>query len=368
MKLSRVFLTYLPALALAIESLATASPAAAQNQAGLKKVRIVVASTVLGVTYPWLNLPGPLGYWKKEGYDVDVFPVGASLQVIQQMVGGNAEFGEINSSVLVQANVVNGIPARNVMMTKVIDTSIAVLKSSNIQSVKDLKGKTIGVFSLASGGIPLLKSYLAANGLDPQRDVSLIPIGLGAPVVDALKTDKVQALFYWGAANASFENAGLELRYLADPNWERIPDFSLVALEPTINADPKMVIGIARGIAKASLFAVTNPDCVRKVQWESYPKTKPTGADDATLAQWDLRSLNAQLDTIKLAYDLGGKMWGPGTPADYARMQDFMFDTKQIEKKVDPDVLINRIPNFAQQVNDFDHETIIQQAKTCTVR
>jgi len=351
--------------ALLAAALLAAPPAAAQK---LKKARIAVATTILKVTFAWLYLPGPLGYWKDEGLDVEVTPVGASLQVVQQMVGHNAEFGQINSSVIVQGNVVNNIPLRNLMMTKVIDNALAVLDNSPIKSIKDVKGKSIGVFSLASGNIPLLKSYLAANGIDPDKDVSLIPIGLGAPVVDALKTDKVQAVFYWGAANASFENAGLKLRYFSDPKWARVPDFSLVALQSLIDQDPKMAIGVSRAIAKASLFALTNPDCVRKIQWSAYPKTKPTGADDATLAKRDLHSLAAQLKTVKLAYELGGKVWGPGSAADYARMQDFMFDTKQIKKKVDPDILLNHIPNFVKQVNDFDANEVIRRAKACEVK
>jgi NitT/TauT family transport system substrate-binding protein len=291
------------------------------------------------------------------------------LNVVQQMVGGNAEIGEINSSVVVQANVVTKIPVRVVMLNGTIDTRISVLDDSVIKTVADLKGKTIGVFSLASGAIPLLKSYLAANGLEPNKDVSLIPVGLGAQPVDALRTNKVQALIYWGSANANFENAGLKLRYLSDPAWAKIPDFSLVALQKTIDADPDMIIAIARGAAKASLFAETNPDCARKLQWAHWPNTKPSGApDEATAAQWDLRSLNAQLFTMQQAYDLrGNKLWGAVTPQDYGRMQDFMVDTKQIADKVPNETFMNTVSNFYQKVNDFDHDAIVAQAKRCEV-
>jgi NitT/TauT family transport system substrate-binding protein len=253
------------------------------------------------------------------------------------------------------------------MMNGVIDTAISVPEDSNIHEVKDLKGKAIGVFSLASGSIPLLKSYLRENGLDPDKDVSLVPVGLGAPVVDALRTNKVQALVYWGSANANLENAGLKLRYLASPAWKRIPDFSMVSLQSTIAADPDMVVAIARGAAKASVFAMANPDCVRKIQWATFPRTKPTGADEETLAKWDLRSLNAQLDTMKQAYELDGNTWGSGTAADYARMQDFMVETKQIDKKVDPASFINTIPDFNKKVNDFDHDAVVRQAKACSM-
>jgi NitT/TauT family transport system substrate-binding protein len=355
------------AAALAASSALIVAAPDAHAQAAPKKVAIAVSTTVLNVAYPWLMMPQALGYWRQEGYDVQVQPVGASLQVVQQMVGGNAQIGEINSTVVVQANVVTKIPVRVVMLNGVIDTRISVLEDGPVKTVADLKGKTIGVFSLASGAIPLLKSYLAANGLDPNKDVSLIPVGLGAQPVDALRTNKVQALVYWGSANANFENAGLKLRYLSDPDWLKIPDFSLVALQKTIDADPDMIVAIVRGAAKASLFAETNPDCVRKLQWAHWPNTKPTAAaDEATAAQWDLRSLNAMLATMQAAYNLGGgKLWGDVSAQDFGRMQDFMVDTKQISDKAANETFLIAIPNFYQKVNDFDHDAVIAQAKSC---
>ena len=74
-------------LGLAARAMLRAAPAGAADKP-LKKVRIAVSTTVLNVSYPMLTLPLTLGYWKAEGYDVDVQPVGASLQAIQQMVAG----------------------------------------------------------------------------------------------------------------------------------------------------------------------------------------------------------------------------------------------------------------------------------------
>src|SRR5882762_7162139 len=119
-----------------------ASQAAAKDKP-LKKVRLAVGTSLLNVGYPMNTLPVTLGYWKAEGYDVEVLPVGASLQALQQMVAGNAEFGQVNASVIVQANAKNDLPARIVMGNGVIDWSIAVDADGPIKSVKDLKGKTI---------------------------------------------------------------------------------------------------------------------------------------------------------------------------------------------------------------------------------
>jgi NitT/TauT family transport system substrate-binding protein len=337
-----------------------------QAQAPLKKVRIAVGTTALNVSYPWLNLPLALGYWRQEGYDVQVLPVGASLQAMQQMVGGNADFAEVNSSVIVMANAVNEIPARTVMDNSVIDWGLGVPEDGPINSVQALKGKTIGVFSLATGGIAFLKSYLRQNGMDPDRDVNLVATGLGAPAVEALRSGRVQALLYWAAAFSGFQNAGLKLRILHPVDWRSYPDLSLSALQKTIDADPQMVEAIVRGAAKAMVFALANPDCVRRVQWHFFPNTKPTGADEATLVKWDMNLLNTQLDTLRDAFQLnGGRYYGAVDPAGFDRLQRFMLDSKQIESTLPPQTYLVNLPNFFERANNFDAAAVRQAAMTC---
>jgi NitT/TauT family transport system substrate-binding protein len=339
------------------------------QQKPLKKVRIAVGTTNLNVGYPWLTLPLSLDYWRQDGYDVEVLPVGASLQALQQMVAGNAEFAQLNSSVVIQANVMNGIPARVVMNNGVIDWSLSVLDDGPIKKVQDLKGKTIGVFSLATGGIAFMKSYLRQNGMDPDKDVNLVAVGLGAPPVEALRTNKVQALLFWASAQATFENAGLKLRYLLGSDWRAFPDFTLSTLQKTIDSDPAMVEAIARGAAKASVFVFANPDCARRLHWARFPNTKPSGADEATLIKWDLNNQKAQLDSMKDAFEMnGGKLWGNASAEAYGRIQNFMLEAKLIDKTIPPATYLIGIPNFWQRINNFDAEAIRRQAANCAVK
>jgi NitT/TauT family transport system substrate-binding protein len=331
-----------------------------------QKVRLAVGTTVLNVGYPMLTLAVTLGYWKEEGYDVELLPVGASLQAIQQMVAGNAEFAEVNASVIVQSNVKNDLPVRIVMANGVIDWAIAVDADGPIKSVKDLKGKTLGVFSLATGGIAYLNSHLRANGLDPARDVEMVPLGLGAPPVEALRTNKVQGLLYWAAAVSTFENAGLKLRKLVGDDWRSYPDYSMSTMEATIDKDPAMVIAMARGAAKATVFALANPDCARKLHWARYPSTKPTGADEATLIKWDMHNQQAQLDSLSDGYKLnGGKLWGNADPAVFDRLVAFMLAAKQIDKTMPAKNMTIGIPDFFTKVNAFDVKAIQDSAKAC---
>lgn len=335
----------------------------------LKKVKIAVGTTVLNVGYPWLTLPLALDYWKADGYDVEVLPVGASLQALQQMVAGNADFAQLNSSVVIQANVVNGIPARVVMNNGVIDWSLTVLEDGPIKDVRDLKGKTIGVFSLATGGIAFMKSFMRQNGMDPDKDVNLVAIGLGAPPVEALRTNKVQALLFWASAQATFENAGLKLRYLRAPDWSKFPDFTFSTLQKTIDADPAMVEAIARGAAKATIFAWANPDCARRLHWARWPNTKPSGVDEATAARFDMNNQKAQLDSMTDAFQMnGGKLVGLATVDAYSRIQNFMVEAKLIEKTLPASTYMVTIPGFFEKINNFDAAAVRAQARACPAK
>lgn len=363
------FFTSLFAALFAFAAILVSSESALAQQKPLKKVRIAVGTTNLNVGYPWLTLPISLEYWKQEGYDVDVLPVGASLQALQQMVAGNAEFAQLNSSVVIQANVINSIPVRVVMNNGVIDWSLGVLEGGPIKDVKDLKGKTVGVFSLATGGIAFMKSYFRQSGMDPDKDINLVAVGLGAPPVEALRTNKVQALLFWASAHATFENAGLKLRYLRGSDWRSFPDFTFSTLQKTIDGDPVMVEAIARGAAKASVFVFANPDCARKIHWAKYPNTKPSGADEATLIRWDLNNLKAQTDSMRDAFEMnGGKLWGNATAQAYSKIQNFMHEAKLIKKIIPAETFLNNIPAFWEKINRFDAAEIRAQAANCPVK
>ena len=146
----------------------------------------------------------------------------------------------------------------------------------SIERPEQLKGKAIGVPSLGTGGIPLLRAYLKDNGVDPDNDVKLIPVGIGAPAMDAIKNNRVQAAMYWLGMVVIFENMGAKFRYFRAPDWDTAVDYTFTALQSTIDKDPQMVEAIARGANKATVFAMANPDCVRKLHWARWPNTKPS--------------------------------------------------------------------------------------------
>jgi NitT/TauT family transport system substrate-binding protein len=106
---------------------------------------------------------------------------------------------------------------------------------------------------------------------------------------------------------------------------------------------------------------------VRKVQWASFPQTKPSGApDEATAAAWDTNNLKASMGSMKAAFETGGgKLWGKTTAADMDRVQRFMLQSKQIEKILPPSTFLVSDAAFWEAANKFDVDTIKKAAEAC---
>lgn len=328
----------------------------------------VGGSNFINLTYWYLTLPGPLGYWKQEGYDVQVFPISGSQEAAQQLSVNNLDFAEMNAGVIIQSNTEHKLPVRAVVTNGVVGWGVAVKKDGPIKTAADLKGRNVGIVSLSSGGIPLLKSYLKGAGLNPESDVNFIATGAGAQPLSALQSGQVDALMYWSSALVGFQAANAGLTVLRDPVWRTLPDFTLSSSQKKMDEDPKMVEGIARGMAKAMVFAEANPDCVRRMQWKYYPDTKPTGVTDDEAAKRDLALLAAVIDEQVKARALNPEnLVATASVTAFGVYQDFLFDAGILTTKVNPAQFTVGDAKFWQRVNNFDKAAIEAEAKACKI-
>ncbi len=341
---------------------------AAQAQEELQQVRIAVGGTsFLDISYYPLLLPSALGYWEEEGYKADVFPISGSSEAAQQLSAKNIDFGQMAGSVIIQANAQHSIPVRALITNFALGWGLAVKKDGPIKTAADLKGKNIGIVSLSSGGVPLVKSFVKSNGLDPESDVTMIATGVGAQALLALQNDQVQALMYWSSALVGFQSMDANLQVLKDPAWANFPDYSFATSQQVIDEKPEMVERISRGIAKAMAFAAANPDCARKVLWKAYPDMKPNNMDEQAAVANDLAKISALLNDQANASKLNPDGLFAGVSADaMGAYQDFLFGAGILTEKVKPETLV--IPEggaFWLKINDFDKAAIESAAKTC---
>src|SRR5438128_855904 len=137
---------------------ALAASSAAQDRP-LRKVVFAVTTKDISVGHAaHSSLPTALGYWKDEGLDVSVTSVEGSVAGMQQLAAGNIHVVSLGPEEIVIGREkgirIKGfyVQARETIFRIVVPTE------SEIQSVRDLKGKTIGVPTLASGSVPFTKA------------------------------------------------------------------------------------------------------------------------------------------------------------------------------------------------------------------
>ncbi|MCR1782460.1 ABC transporter substrate-binding protein [Nocardioides carbamazepini] len=70
-------------------------------------------------------------------------------------------------------------------------------EGSGIEATADLKGKKIGVMALGSASDMMVRGSLNEAGLVPDKDVKILPIGVGAPMAEALNSGTVDAIAGW---------------------------------------------------------------------------------------------------------------------------------------------------------------------------
>ncbi|SDS80289.1 ABC transporter substrate-binding protein [Bradyrhizobium canariense] len=304
-----------------------------------------------------------LGYLGNEGLDVDYILVAGSNEVAIQVATGNAPIGWASPAQAV-IGMQEGAPApldlryfssveyRNIW-------SISVPADSPIKSVAELKGKRIGVTALGSAGMNYGKAYLRAAGLNPDRDITFIPIGAGGQAITAMKQKMVDAIVFWETANVTFDIAGSPVRQLPiDKKLAFLPDVSLLATNDTIKNNPKLLIRFGRALAKGLDFCLANrPACVL-MTWKVYPESKPTEGSSEQKLERGLKMI-ATLDSW-IDDQLGDKR-GEFIESRWSDLSDFLLQGGQITKPVPASRMYTG--EFIGGINNYDRAAIVKQAK-----
>jgi len=348
--------------ALACIALAALAPAAASAQdKPLKKVVFAVTTKDISVGHAaHSSLPIALGYWKDEGLDVSVTSVEGSASGLQQLGSGNIQIVSIGPEEIVIGRE-KGVKIKGFyVQARETIYRIVVPADSPIQGVAQLRGKTIGVPALASGSVPFSKALVASVGIDPEKELKILAVGVGAPGRLALQQKQVDALALWDTLQASIENSGLPLRRLDLPMVQEMLGQTIASRDDFIADNAAVLIGFARGVARATLFGVTNPEAAVRIHWKAYPQTRPQGVEES-------KALKEALHVFKARFDLQrvdtrpDKRYGIGTPEQWEKLKAIYKDQKLVEGTIPAADFYTSA--LLAEINRFDQAAVIRQAK-----
>ncbi len=327
----------------------------------LKKVIFAVTTKDISVGHSaHSSMPKALGYWKEEGLDVTVTSVEGSAAGMQQLAAGNLQVVSLGPEEIVIGRE-KGVKIKGFyVQARETIYRLVVPADSPLQKVADLRGKTIGVPSLASGSVPFAKALVASVGIDPEKDVKILAVGVGAPGRLALQQKAVDCLALWDTLQASIENSGMPLRLLDLPMVHEMLGQTLATRDDQVTENAAMLVGFARGVAKATVFGLANPEAAVRIHWKMYPETKPQTGDEAKALKDALNVFNARF-MLQRVDNRPDPRFGIGTPAQWEKLKSIFKDQKFIEGTVPAADLYSAA--LVDQINKFDRAAIVAQAK-----
>jgi len=198
------------------------------------------------------------------------------------------------------------------------------------------------------------------NGMNPDRDVSIVVAGEAAQTAALLRAKEVDALSQFDTQYALTENAGIKLRLLDTSAIARFPSNGFVTLEETLQAKRAEAVALGQAYAKGTMFAMANPEAAIRILWEVFPQTKATGKDEATALRDDIKTLEARARSWRL--EAGGvTKWGENSEANYAAYVDFLVQNGVLKEKVPVSDLITN--ELIADINKFNPDEIATLAK-----
>jgi ABC-type nitrate/sulfonate/bicarbonate transport system substrate-binding protein len=245
-----------------------------------QRVRIAYSST--GVNYVDLFLAKEKGYFREEGLEPQFIQMSTNLAITANIAGeldGQAAVGSAIRAVL------RGAPLRVVVVTLRRPLFWLVVRPE-YRSIKELKGKVLGISTIGGSQHTRAKGMLAAGGLDAEKEVTSIQISDQTMQLQALINNSVQITALsppWVAlARDKFKMNVL------DSALERFAgiDSGLAVSFKLLQEKPDLIKKILRARAKANRYYLENEGegseflarlykVDLKIALESYRSSKP---------------------------------------------------------------------------------------------
>jgi len=191
----------------------------------------------LNIAIPGLSQLGPFavakenGYYQEEGLEVEFIWMRAGVAT-QALVAGNVEFATLGGTAIAMA--LRGFPLR-IVFTSFKAFMASLYTRPEIHSVRELKGKKVGVASIGTASDVLLREVLKRHGLEGGRDVVILAIGVSPTRYAALQKGIIDATLLTPPLNFDADQHGFrELINFAREDLVETQGNLVVAKNPSV--------------------------------------------------------------------------------------------------------------------------------------
>jgi NitT/TauT family transport system substrate-binding protein len=239
-----------------IAQLAVLDGAGAQE---LKRIRIGYPSLSFRQSNVWVAQD--VGLFKKYGLDVEPIFLRGGQIATQALAAGDPPI--VNIGTVVQAN----LQGYNLVLVAAVETQYdqIVFARKGINRLEELKGKAFGISGFGAATHHAANILFKHIGLEPGKDVALVPGGPDAERLAALLSGKIDATLFTSSSAAPARKAGfVELFQIADLGVE-VQGNGFATSRAYITGNRDTVKNALRGFVEAIYFIYANKKEAQRV-------------------------------------------------------------------------------------------------------
>jgi NitT/TauT family transport system substrate-binding protein len=197
-------------------------------------------------------------FLEKQGLKPEIISISASPTVLQALLAGEIDAASISVTTLTSSRLAG---ADSVLIVGVVPTFVDFIVSlANITTVEQLKGKTAGVNRLGSTSDMGLRLALRKLGIDPEKDVKIIPAGGNPERFAALSKGITQFTIMPEPFVREAERLGF--RKLFSINTLKIPFWwnGILTREAIVKTKRPLMLKLARAMVESIHYLKTNKE------------------------------------------------------------------------------------------------------------
>jgi len=289
-------------------ALSLLAPAAAQET-------IKVSFAALSANYSPYHIAIEKGYFREEGFDVEVIKAGGGTAT-PALIAGDLAFSTSGSSAV--NPIIRGAGLKVILVLFDRPTYQVWTSREDIKSLADLKGKSLGIQTRGDTFEIAARIVLKQNGVDANA-VGYSPLGFGSETrMAAIKTGSLHAVVLSALDANQLKNAGLldKGRMLADLyQTVRIPYTGSATSDKMIKENPARVKGYVRAVVKGMHYmrafkdetvdiTIKQSKAPRDVSLDEYDQVLASMTADGTVTEQTIRDdLEVRAGLLNIAVD-----------------------------------------------------------------
>jgi len=329
---------------LAMAALATAAITfgSAAHAQDLKPIKVLLPNENTTTLFPNI-VARELGFFEKLGLDVELLASDTTIPYVAFLMNNQADLVMLDSAQTFQAVNVDQ-PVKVVFEGMQYAPEVIMVRAeSDIQSVADLPGKTIG---LASDRDQItVQIALDTAGLTIDQ-VETVVVGDSGPVLArAVRDNEVDAVAAADNDLTVLQANGIAMRDITPPKVSENPANSFVIAEPRIEELREVVTLYLRAWAMAAEAAKIDREAVAAMARKSIPEEWESEEGGQALLDASMKMILPQTP-----------MHGQPQPDVWQAIQAPYIKYAIIEGEVDPATFLDT--SFYEAANDFDPEEV----------